>query len=157
MKAFTLIELLVVVAIIGILAAVGVVAYNGYTSSAKVSTSKSNHNLVVKKISLTIQQCNIDGSVNIKYKYKDTNSYNVNCYPNKFTFFSDYLINDMDMKADGKILTNLQEIESNSLEDVMVLRVMVMQVLFGSLEIILRTMLLFVHVLKHHAIKAQTD
>ena len=47
-NGFTLIELLVVVAIIGILAAVGVVAYNGYTASAKASTSKANMDVVYK-------------------------------------------------------------------------------------------------------------
>ena len=34
-NGFTLIELLVVVAIIGILASIGVLAYNGYTTNAK--------------------------------------------------------------------------------------------------------------------------
>ena len=61
-KAFTLIELLVVVAIIGILAAVGVVAYNGYTSSAKRSASISNFKQVVKYITNEVMKCSTGAS-----------------------------------------------------------------------------------------------
>jgi len=65
-KAFTLIELLVVVAIIGILAAVGVVAYNGYTKSAKINTSKSNHKTVVNFIKVNFAKCEIGEELILK-------------------------------------------------------------------------------------------
>jgi len=64
-KAFTLIELLVVVAIIGILAAVGVVAYNGYTGAAKVSATKANHKSVIKWVTAELVKCDLDNSVSI--------------------------------------------------------------------------------------------
>ena len=56
-KAFTLIELLVVVAIIGILAAVGVVAYNGYTGAAKKAVVKSNLKMVSRSIQAELYRC----------------------------------------------------------------------------------------------------
>ena len=64
-KGFTLIELLVVVAIIGALAAVGVVAYNGYTAAAKKNSSKSIHANIVKYTAAEIAKCNLDASSTI--------------------------------------------------------------------------------------------
>jgi prepilin-type N-terminal cleavage/methylation domain-containing protein len=58
-KAFTLIELLVVVAIIGILAAVGVTTYNGFQEKAKVNALKSIHSKTVKYISSEVMKCDL--------------------------------------------------------------------------------------------------
>ena len=63
-NGFTLIELLVVVAIIGILAAVGVVAYSGYTSGAKKNVAKQNHKLMVKQFTTLVVEYEINGSIN---------------------------------------------------------------------------------------------
>ena len=61
-NGFTLIELLVVVAIIGILAAVGVVAYNGYTASAKANAVKQMHVQTVKYITNESKLCELGNS-----------------------------------------------------------------------------------------------
>ena len=58
-KAFTLIELLVVVAIIGILAAVGVTTFNGFQEKAKINSTKSMHAQVKKYIFMELIQCEL--------------------------------------------------------------------------------------------------
>ena len=71
-KGFTLIELLVVVAIIGILASVGVVAYNGYTSSVKINVVKQNHQKISKLIVSELMRCQASGEIATYWSTKAT-------------------------------------------------------------------------------------
>jgi|TARA_B110000027_G_scaffold43715_1_gene48093 type IV pilus assembly protein PilA len=78
-KGFTLIELLVVVAIIGILAAVGVTAYSGYTEGAKKSTTKTIHANLLKYIAAEWQKCSIDNSGKVMAKDKTATAKYIDC------------------------------------------------------------------------------
>ena len=74
-KGFTLIELLVVVAIIGIISSVGIVAYNGYTKSAKRNAAIAQHQIAVKFIKNSLALCMINGGGSLPISSK----YSINC------------------------------------------------------------------------------
>ena len=80
-NGFTLIELLVVVAIISILAAVGTVAYMGYTASAKINATITQHKTAVKFIKNNLGLCDVQEGGTLKLS--STRSINCSLIANK--------------------------------------------------------------------------
>ena len=71
---FTLLELLIVVAIIGILAGVGIPAYNGYITDSKEETAKNNLR------SIAMMQSSYYSDNNSYYLASNTSSINTNLF-----------------------------------------------------------------------------
>ena len=79
-KAFTLIELLVVVAIIGILAAAGVVAYSKFNLAAKKSATIQQYKSFVSLMESQLTLCYLgDSTMKLMYKQEDPTYYNYSC------------------------------------------------------------------------------
>ena len=64
-SGFTLIELLIVIAIIGILAGVGIPMYNGYVQQSKIASVESNFDEFVKFMKVKMISCEISETIEL--------------------------------------------------------------------------------------------
>jgi prepilin-type N-terminal cleavage/methylation domain-containing protein len=84
-KGFTIIELLIVVAIIGILAAIGILTYNNYTTIAKIKATETKHKMIVKEVTLGFTKCS-----------DRTSTWKIQGAPNYYPSYScDYIMEDL--------------------------------------------------------------
>ena len=93
-KGFTLIELLVVVAIIGILAGVGIPMYNGYMVNAKIKATTLNHKNASDLIAVNLTKC-ASGESTVKLKIDSRwPMQDIKCSTNRFfEYFALHLSN----------------------------------------------------------------
>ena len=98
-KGFTLIELLVVVAIIGVLATIGITAFNNFVENGRIAATKENHVNISNLIKTKAVMCKLNST--LEYTDQNGNSRTANCKPsiNQFVNMMNQTIYGMGFKS----------------------------------------------------------